>query len=153
MNSFLCTEDLILNRRNKRRSREPPASCTLQALGEPQLGARLLLCGIVPLTRTGGKFSGGPVFWSHLWFVFCSLSSACITDYLGSSLVASAGGRGQRERQPHWAVTRHMCPHAYQAGTAMASSSSRLLSVPLSVCVCLVSSLGMCHGQDYRLLW
>ena len=41
MNSFLCTEDLILNRRNKRRSREPPASCTLQALGEPQLGARL----------------------------------------------------------------------------------------------------------------
>ena len=41
MNSFLCTEDLILNRRNKLRSREPPASSTLQALGEPQLGARL----------------------------------------------------------------------------------------------------------------
>lgn len=49
--------------------------------------------------------------------------------------MASAGGCGHRERQPHWAVTRHMCPHAYQAGTAMASSSSRLLSVPLSVCL------------------
>ena len=151
MNSFLCTEDLILNRRNKRRSREPPARC--RPWESPSWVPGCLLCGIVPLTRMGGKFSGGPVFWSHLWFVFCSLSSACITDYLGSSLVASAGGCGHRERQPHWAVTRHMCPHAYQAGTAMASSSSRLLSVPLSVCVCLVSSLGMCHGQDYRLLW